>query len=92
MRSFCGNAEPSLQAECLGSFLRAAQADFITWLPRVFSLLYLFYLSLRDFTLYAFVSKLDRNSRLRIVMSTPFLYSLIDYNTESETFLKLWIP
>ena len=33
MRSFCGNAEPSLQAECLGSFLRAAQAHFIFRLP-----------------------------------------------------------
>ena len=28
MRSFCGNAEPSLQAECLGSFSRAAQGSF----------------------------------------------------------------
>ena len=32
-QAFCGNAEPSLQAECLGSFSRAAQAHFIFRLP-----------------------------------------------------------
>ena len=33
MRFFCGNAEPNLQAECLGNFSRAAQTDVMFLLP-----------------------------------------------------------